>query len=173
MNLKYGIVAFPSKKIQDLANTYRKRYDPHYALITPHITLKDAFDADESQMDQISSSLQQVASQFAPLQIHASRISSFYPTTNTIYFRIEPTPQLENIQKQIQEKINFGAPKHVFVPHITIAQKLSSSEHDDVHGQLRMVGVDEKDVIDRFHLLYQLEDGSWTTYETYKLTGAE
>ena len=173
MNLKYGIVAFPSKKIQDLANTYRKRYDPHYALITPHITLKDAFDADEAQMDQISSNLQQVASQFAPLQIHASRISSFYPTTNTIYFRIEPTPQLENIQKQIQEKINFGAPKHVFVPHITIAQKLSSSEHDDVHGQLRMVGVDEKDVIDRFHLLYQLEDGSWTTYETYKLTGAE
>ena len=173
MNLKYGIVAFPSKKIQDLANTYRKRYDPHYALITPHITLKDAFDADESQMDQISSSLQQVASQFAPLQIHASRISSFYPTTNTIFFRVDPTPQLENIQKLIQEKINFGAPKHVFVPHITIAQKLSSSEHDDVHGQLRMVGVDEKDVIDRFHLLYQLEDGSWTTYETYKLTGAE
>lgn len=173
MNLKYGIVAFPSKKIQDLANTYRKRYDPHYALITPHITLKDAFDADESQMDQISSSLQQVASQFAPLQIHASRISSFYPTTNTIFFRVDPTPQLENIQKMIQEKINFGAPKHVFVPHITIAQKLSASEHDDVHGQLRMVGVDEKDVIDRFHLLYQLEDGSWTTYETYKLTGAE
>ncbi|MBD8035640.1 MULTISPECIES: YjcG family protein [Solibacillus] len=171
--MKYGIVAFPSKKIQDLANTYRKRYDPHYALITPHITLKDAFDADESQMDQISSSLQQVASQFAPLQIHASRISSFYPTTNTIFFRVDPTPQLENIQKMIQEKINFGAPKHVFVPHITIAQKLSASEHDDVHGQLRMVGVDEKDVIDRFHLLYQLEDGSWTTYETYKLTGAE
>ncbi len=173
MNLKYGIVAFPSKKLQDLANTYRKRYDPHYALITPHITLKDAFDANESEIGEISKHLQEVASRFAPLQIHASRISSFYPTTNAIYFRVEPTPQLENIQKLIQEKINFGAPKHVFVPHITIAQKMSASEHDDIHGQLRMVGVDEKDSIDRFHLLYQLEDGSWTTYETYKLTGAE
>lgn len=173
MYLKYGIIAFPSKKVQDLANTYRKRYDPHYALITPHITLKDAFDADESQIDGISKHLEEVASQFAPLEIHASRISSFYPTTNTLFFRIEPTPQLENIQKLIQEKINFGAPKHVFVPHITIAQKLSASEHDDIYGQLRMIGVNERDVIDRFHLLYQLEDGSWTTYETYKLTGAE
>lgn len=173
MNLKYGIVAFPSKKVQDLANTYRKRYDPHYALITPHITLKDAFDADESQIDDISRQLEEVASQFAPLQIHASRISSFYPTTNALYFRVEPTPQLENIQKSIQEKVHYGALKHVFMPHITIAQKLSASEHDDIYGQLRMVGVNEKDVIDRFHLLYQLEDGSWTTYETYKLTGAE
>lgn len=173
MNLKYGIVAFPSKKVQDLANTYRKRYDPHYALITPHITLKDAFDADEAKIGEISKHLQEVASQFAPLQIHASRISSFYPTTNAIFFRVEPTPQLENIYKSIQEKINFGPPKHVFVPHITIAQKMSASEHDDIYGQLRMVGVDEKDSIDRFHLLYQLEDGSWTTYETYKLTGAE
>lgn len=173
MYLKYGIIAFPSKKVQDLANTYRKRYDPHYALITPHITLKDAFDADESHIVGISKQLEEVASQFAPLEIHASRISSFYPTTNTLFFRIEPTPQLENIQKLIQEKINFGAPKHVFVPHITIAQKLSASEHDDIYGQLRMIGVNERDVIDRFHLLYQLEDGSWTTYETYKLTGAE
>lgn len=173
MNLKYGIVAFPSKKIQDLANTYRKRYDPHYALITPHMTLKDAFDADVSQIDEISSKLQEVSTQIAPLQIHASRISSFYPTTNTVYFRVEPTPQLENMHQKLQQSLNIGAPKHVFVPHITIAQDLSASEHDDIFSQLRMFGVDEQDTIDRIHLLYQLEDGSWTTYETYKLTGAE
>lgn len=173
MNLKYGIIAFPSKKIQDLANTYRKRYDPHYALITPHITLKDAFDADESQIDEISSKLLEISAQYAPLQIHASRISSFYPTTNTIFFRVEPTDQLNNLHQTLQENLNIGEPKHVFVPHITIGQKLSASEHDDIYGQLRMFGVDEKDSIDRFHLLYQLEDGSWTTYETYKLTGAE
>jgi len=173
MNLKYGIVAFPSKKIQDLANTYRKRYDPHYALITPHMTLKDAFDADESQISEISKALEDISTRFAPLQIHASRISSFYPTTNTIFFRVEPTPQLESVHKSLQENIKYGAPKFVFSPHITIAQKINDSEHDDIFSQLRMFGVDEKDIIDRIHLLYQLEDGSWTTYDTYKLTGAE
>ena len=169
--MKYGIVAFPSKKIQDLANTYRKRYDPHYAYVTPHITLKDPFEADTSQMADISVKVQAIVAQYAPLQIHASRISSFYPTTNTIYFRVEPTEQLTSLQQQLQNELQIGEPKFVFVPHITIAQKLSDTEHDDIYGQLRMTGVDEEDTIDRLHLLYQLDDGSWTIYETFKLTG--
>lgn len=171
--MKYGIVAFPAKKLQDLANTYRKRYDPHYALITPHMTLKDAFEADEEQIAEISQRLQKVVENFAPLDIHASRISSFYPTTNAIYFRIEPTEQLTSLQAAVQEAVALGASKHVFVPHITIGQKLSDSQHDDIIGQLRMTGVNETDTIDRIHLLYQLEDGSWTTHETFKLSGAE
>ena len=171
--MKYGIVAFPSKKLQDLANTYRKRYDPHYAKITPHMTLKDAFDADETQIEEISKKLAQIAKRFAPLMIHTSRISSFFPTTNAIFFRVEPTPQLNKIHEVIQEQLQIGKPKHVFLPHITIAQNLSDAEHDDIFGQLRMIGVNEQETIDRIHLLYQLEDGSWTTYETFRLSGAE
>ena len=171
--MKYGIVAFPSKKLQDLANTYRKRYDPHFAHITPHMTLKDPFEADDTQIYDISKKLHDIAQNFAPLTIHASRISSFFPITNAIYFRIEPTPQLTNIYTTLQDELSIGTPKHVFVPHITIAQKISDSEHDDIFGQLRMIGVDEQDTIDRIHLLYQLEDGSWTTYETFRLSGAD
>ena len=102
--MKYGIVAFPSKKIQDLANTYRKRYDTHYAFITPHMTLKDAFEADDSQIAEITAKLSEIANRIAPVDIHASRISSFYPTTNTLYFRIEPTEQLTNLYNTIQEQ---------------------------------------------------------------------
>jgi 2'-5' RNA ligase len=171
--MKIGIVAFPSKHLQDLANNYRKRYDPHYAQITPHMTLKDAFDVEESQVKEIAATLQQISDQFGPLNINASRVSSFYPITNTIYFRIEPTEQLAAVQKKLQEAIPYGEPKYVFVPHITIAQKLSDSEHDDIFGQLRMIGVDVEESIDRIHMLYQLEDGSWTTYDTFKLSGDE
>ncbi len=172
MNLKYGIVAFPSKNLQDLANNYRKRYDPHYAQIAPHMTLKDAFEADESAVQDIAAKLTEIASNFAPLKIHASRISSFFPTTNAMYFRIEPTEQLANIQKTIQEKIAFGEQKHVFVPHITIAQKLTASEHDDVFGQLRMSGVDVQEEIQQIHLLKE-QDGKWEIVESFRLNGAE
>ncbi len=171
--MKFGIVAFPSKKIQDLANTYRKRYDSHYAKVTPHITLKEAFEADESDIKMISEKISNIVQNYAPLKIHASRISSFYPNTNVIYFRIEPTEQLKKLHEELQAEINIGKPRHVFVPHVTIAQDLTDSEHDDVYGQLRMFGVNEEDTIDRIHLLYQLEDGSWTAYETYKLGGVE
>lgn len=121
--MKYGIVAFPSKKLQDLANTYRKRYDPHYAKITPHMTLKDSFDATEDDIQSIVKQLDDIAAKHAPLNIHASRISSFFPTTNAIYFRIEPTEQLQAFHRVLEEQIPFGDSKHVFVPHITIAQK--------------------------------------------------
>ena len=169
--MKYGIVAFPSKKLQDLANTYRKRYDPHYALVTPHITLKDPFEVDDADVSKISDALATIARDFAPLHIHASRISSFFPVTNAIYFRIDPTEQLIAIHETIAAAIPFGEKKHTFVPHITIAQKMTDSEHDDILGQLRMTGVDEEETIDRIHLMYQLEDGSWTAHETFRLTG--
>lgn len=171
--MKIGIVAFPSKKLQDLANNYRKRYDPHYAQITPHITLKDAFEIEESNIGEITSLLEKIASKYSPIKVHASRVSSFFPTTNTIFFRVEPTEQLANLHKDLQDNIPYGEPKFVFVPHITIAQNLSDSEHDDIFGQLRMIGVDVEEEINRIHLLYQLEDGSWTTYDTFKLSGAE
>ncbi len=171
--MKIGIVAFPSKHLQDLANNYRKRYDPHYAQITPHITLKDAFDVDEEKVKEISDTLHKVSEKFGPLKINTSRVSSFFPTTNTIFFRIEPTSQFEKLHQVLQQEIPYGAPKYVFVPHITIAQQLSDSEHDDIFGQLRMTGVNVEETIDRIHLLYQLEDGSWTTYDTFKLSGVE
>lgn len=171
--MKYGIVAFPSKRLQDLANTYRKRYDSHYLKITPHITIKEAFEADEVQISNISLTIASIAQKYAPLKIHASRISSFYPTTNVVYFKIEPTEQLNKLHQDFQEQLKIGKPKFVFIPHITIAQDLTETEHDDIYSQLRMIGVNEQEYIDRIHLVYQLEDGSWTTYETYRLNGAE
>ena len=171
--MKYGIVAFPSKKLQDLANTYRKRYDSHYSKITPHITLKESFEADDTEISHISQTISSIAQNTSPFTIHASRISSFFPTTYVIYFKIEPNDAINKLHQVIQEKVNIGKPKHVFIPHITIAQDLTETEHDDIFGQLRMVGVNERDTIDRIHLVYQLDDGSWTAYETFRLTGDE
>lgn len=169
--MKLGIVAFPSKRLQDLANTYRKRYDSHYSKITPHIKLKEAFEIEESQIESISKTVASIASKYSPLKIHASKISSFFPNTNVIYFKIEPTEQLKKIHKDLYKEIAIGEPRHVFIPHITIGQDLKEAEHDDIYPQLKMIGINVQEEIDRIHLIYQLEDGSWTTYETYKLTG--
>ncbi|MGA9287366.1 MAG: hypothetical protein WBV93_03360, partial [Anaerobacillus sp.] len=56
-----------------------------------------------------------------------------------------------------------------FVPHITIAQDLSDDEHSDVYGSLQMKDVNHEEMIDRFQLLYQLENGMWTVHETFHL----
>ncbi|MFD1206044.1 MULTISPECIES: YjcG family protein [Sporosarcina] len=167
--MKYGIVAFPSKKLQDLANGYRKRYDPHYSLITPHMTIKGVFEANDKEIEQVAKAIHEVTEKHSPFELNVSKVSTFAPITNTIYFKVTPNEEILSLHKDLNEDFFGDPPEYSFVPHITIAQKLSSGEHDDIIGQLKMIGVDHTEVIDRIHLLYQLEDGSWTVYETFRL----
>ncbi|MCK1996374.1 YjcG family protein [Psychrobacillus psychrodurans] len=171
--MKYGIVAFPSKKVQDFANSYRKRYDPHYALITPHMTVKGVFEADENEIKSIAEKVSEVVKNHKPFTLKTEKVSSFAPVTNAIYFNVQPTAELVKLHNDLNAIQYNDEESYSFVPHITIAQKLSASEHDDILPQLKMIGAEFEEEIDRLHLLYQLEDGSWTVYETFRLSGAE
>jgi len=167
--MKYGVVAFPSKKLQDLANAYRKRYDPHYALITPHMTVKGVFEANDQEIAEVAKAIKEVTNKHKPFELNVSKVSSFAPITNTIYFKADLNDDLVALHKDLNYNLPGDKPEFAFVPHVTIAQKLASGEHDDIIGQLKMIGVDHTETIDRLHLLYQLEDGSWTVYETFRL----
>lgn len=167
--MKYGIVIFPSKKLQDLANSYRKRYDPHYALIPPHLTLKTVFETSDDDIKDISNKLHEIVKNVEPLNLNVTKVSSFQPVNNTIYFKVEQTPELEKLHTELYSHLPGGEPEYAFVPHITIGQKLSDDEHSDVYGQLRMLGINHEETVDRIHLLYQLENGSWTVFETIRL----
>ncbi|MET3698314.1 2'-5' RNA ligase [Bacillus oleivorans] len=167
--MKYGIVIFPSKKLQDFANSYRKRYDPHYALIPPHLTLKNAFEADDEKVKEISEKLEELSNQYEPFPLKINKVSSFQPVNNVIYLKCEPNDTLTGLHNDLHT--NFFGPEaeYAFVPHITIGQKLSDAEHSDVYSAIRMLDVKFEETVDRFHLLYQLENGSWTVYETFRL----
>lgn len=167
--MNYGIAIFPSKPIQDKANSYRKRYDPHYALIPPHITLKEAFQADEETIEKLILELRKIAQASEPFNIQINKFSTFAPVTNTIYFKVEPVPQLTELYDQMHEGNFPQNAKYSFVPHITIAQQIDEAEYSDVLGTVQMQGIKFDDEVDRFQLLYQLENGSWTVYETFVL----
>ena len=167
--MKYGVVAFPSKKLQDLANAYRKRYDPHYAQITPHLTVKGVFEANDQEIEEVAKAIREVTKKHSPFELEVSKVGTFAPITNTIYFKATLNDELAALHKDLNNDFFGEKPEFAFVPHVTIAQKLSSGEHDDIIGQLKMIGVDHTETIDRLHLTYQLEDGSWTVYETFRL----
>jgi 2'-5' RNA ligase len=167
--MKFGVVIFPSKKLQDLANSYRKRYDPHYALIPPHLTLKNSFDATEEEAVQFAFKLRHISENLHPFTLKTTKVSSFKPVNNVIYFKVEPTDDLTKLHAEINREFSEQNLEYAFVPHITIGQKLSNDEHSDVYGQLRMTKAEHEEIVDRFHLLYQLENGSWTVYETFRL----
>jgi 2'-5' RNA ligase len=165
--MRFGVVIFPSKEIQDFANSYRKRYDSNYALIPPHLTIKSSFEETRVGIQDIARKIYDIAKDFHPVSLRISKFSSFAPVNNVIYLKVEPSEELEKLHNDL--KLNFASEQeYSFVPHITIAQNLSDDEHSDVYESLRMNKVSFEESVDRMHLLYQLENGSWTVYETFR-----
>jgi 2'-5' RNA ligase len=167
--MRIGVVLFPSKKLQDWVNSNRKRYDPHYALIAPHLTLVNSFETTGEEAKELTSRLRQVAGKHQPFTLRTSKISSFHPVNNVIYLKVEPDSKITALHKELNDAVEQSNSEYAFVPHITIGQKLSDDEHFDVYGQLKMQGISHEEEIDRFHLLYQLDNGQWNVYETFRL----
>ncbi|MGM0942465.1 MAG: YjcG family protein [Bacillota bacterium] len=166
--MKYGIAIFPTKAVQDEANSYRKRYDPHYALIPPHITLKEAFQVDDDdQLEELVTELKRIANETKPFKININKVSTFAPVTNTIYLKVEPIKELIDLYEKMQSGKFPKNQEYAFVPHITIAQKLSHDEYSDVFGSLQMKNIQIEDEVDRFQLMYQLDNGSWTVHDSF------
>jgi 2'-5' RNA ligase len=168
--MKYGIVIFPSKKLQDYANSFRKRYDPHIALIPPHVTLVNPFDSTEEEITGIIQNLLKITCDLSPFKLEVYKAKTFHPATNKIFLAIKKDEELLKLYSKLNSDIFSNDEKtESFVPHITIGQKLSNQEHSDIAGQLTMMDVAHFEIVDRFHLLYQLDNDQWTTYETFHL----
>lgn len=169
--MRYGIVIFPSKHVQDEANALRKRYDPRYSLIPPHITLKEAFDMDEKERDKVTDELRKIAKETKPVQININKVSTFAPITNTVYFKVEQTDDLKALHEKMHKEPFPVERDYAFVPHITIAQELMEEEYYDVFGSLQLKKVSLEDTADRMQLCYQLDNGSWSVFETFVFEG--
>jgi 2'-5' RNA ligase len=167
--VKYGIAIFPSKQLQDIANSYRKRYDPHYTLIPPHITIKGSFHADDNRIENVIKEVRKIANSTNPFPLQVYKVGSFHPVTNTIYLGVRTDETLLSLQNKLNSGPLEQAQEFSFVPHITIGQKMSDAEHSDVLESMKMMNVNHEEIVDRFQLLYQLENGSWTVYETFHL----
>ena len=69
-----------------------------------------------------------------------TKASSFKPTNNVIYFKVEKTEELENLFNTFNTESFYGKAEHPFVPHFTIAQGLTSQEFEDIFGQVKLAG---------------------------------
>lgn len=167
--MRYSVVIFPSSDIQELANSYRKRYDPSYALIPPFIRLKEAFEMDQANLPGFVNHLQQVAQSNNAFTIKFHRVSTFHPTNNVIYLGIQNKEPIETLHQQIAQYFPDFKETYAFVPHLTIGRNMTDDELKDVLGQLSMKKIDLSTEVDRFHLVYQLQDGMWSVYQTFLL----
>lgn len=166
----FGIATFPAKEVQDFANSYRKRYDPHYTLIPPHITLKARFELEQEKVNQLTQELERIAKNFHAFTIDLTKVKHFHPTSPTLYLAIEEGSSfLIELHKQIESLFESSQMPYDYIPHLTIGQKMDEEELHDVYSSLRQKRFHLQSTIDRFHLMYQLENQSWTIYQSFLL----
>jgi 2'-5' RNA ligase len=170
--VQFGIAVFPSKEVQDVANSFRKRYDPHYSLIQPHMTIREKEDWNEVRLHAVVNHLESRSATIAPFAVHFNRFSTFYPVSNVVYMALSDVEPLRRLYDHVCSG-ELAEPKrsYVFTPHVTIGQEMNSDELHDVLASLRARPLDLPTSIDRIHLLYQTENGAWTVYQTFLLRG--
>ncbi|KIL41783.1 phosphoesterase [Gordoniibacillus kamchatkensis] len=170
--MQFGIAVFPSKEVQDIANSFRKRYDPHYSLIQPHLTIREKDEWTDEQLERAVALLEQAAQTTAPFTIHFNRFSSFYPVANVVYMALSDTKPMQRLYEAICTG-GLEEPKrtYLFNPHLTIGQAMNSDELHDVLASVKSKKLDLTSRIDRFHLLYQTDNGAWTAHQTFLLRG--
>ncbi len=167
--MNVGVVLFPSNALQEQANAYRMRYDSHYSLISPHITIKEAFSISEDDLSKTVETLREIAAKAKPAVINVYKVDSFYPQSNTIFFKIAEHETLTHLYQKLHSEPFSANTKYGFIPHLTIGQDLSDTEHADILGRMQMKKIEHEEIIDHMHLLNQQENGTWTVYETFRL----
>ncbi|MDQ6420903.1 2'-5' RNA ligase family protein [Paenibacillus sp. LHD-117] len=166
----YGIAVFPEKAVQDEANSWRIRHDPHYCNIAAHMTIREAEDWDETKLRLAVEQLEKTAATLSPFKVKFNRVSTFFPVTPTLYFALEdPSPVAMLHEAVCSGPLEQTLPNYVYTPHITIGRNMPPDELHDLYGNLRMKEIRLATLIDRIHLLYQTEQGGWTAYQSFQL----
>src|SRR5690625_2832963 len=169
--MKCGIIIYPSENIQTEINNLRKRYDPEYPLIKPHITLKTRFDIDKNSLKILIDELIELTKDIEPFKINIKKISSFKPDSNKIYFKIEQHDELEKSHNASYKGIVPKTKSTRFVPHTTSAKDLTPDEFVDIYTSLSMQDYNFKDTITQLNIVYELTDGTWETYKSFTFGG--
>jgi 2'-5' RNA ligase len=168
----FGIVVFPEKHVQDVANSWRRRHDPHYAAIPAHLTVRNAEEWTDDQLQIAVAHLEKVTSTLPAFTIELNRVSTFYPVNHVLYLALQDTAAMQELHEQVcSGPLTSTESNHVYTPHVTIGQELSADELHDLYGNLRMQSTDLVSKIDRVHLLYQTDNGSWTAFQSFLLRG--
>ncbi|GLX68302.1 2'-5' RNA ligase family protein [Paenibacillus glycanilyticus] len=168
----YGIAVFPSQAVQDFANSWRIRHDPHYSIIPPHMTVREKEELSDIQLPTIIEHLQTVASEMKPFQITFNRVSSFYPASHVLYLALkDPTPMIRLHEAVCSGPLHVPAPNFVYTPHVTIGQNMPPDELHDLYGNLRMSSVNLTTEIDQLHLLRKTASDMWHIDKTFLFEG--
>lgn len=166
--MMFGIVIFPPEDVSEIANNYRKRFDPHFPLIPPHMTVREAEEGDEGKLSRAAEHLELAAKQLRPFRVRLNRFSTFLPASNVVYMAPESEEELDRLHEAVcTGPLAVVERKYAYTPHLTVAQKLSDIEMHDIYASLRPIPLDLEFEVSQLHLLVRQDEGKWSVYRSF------
>lgn len=168
--MKLLLTILPSKELQTKLNNYRKRYDPNYIHIQPHVHFYPAFFIEDDQLPTLTKELERFFSMQEVFPLEILRFSSLSPVENLIYCKLQEAPFYSLTAKYL-DSMDYVAKELTISeqPHITIASNLSNDEHSDLLGRVKLLSFSKIELVKEITLFQQQDDQKWIKVTTFPL----
>ena len=142
---QYAIVFFPKGDLEKIQN-FRRKYDPQYKIIAPHITLVSPFS--NIPQDQIIQHIDKITKEVATFQISLTGLSK----SNDHYLFLlvsEGVERINDLYDRLYSGILSTKKKNdvLFVPHITLGafgknDKLDEKKYKEACTEVEKMNID-------------------------------
>lgn len=168
--MKLLLTILPSKELQTKLNSYRKRYDPNYIHIQPHVHFYPAFHMEKEQLPTLTKDLEAFLSTKKVFPLEVLRFSSLFPAENLIYCKLKEELFYEQTIQFLDSLSYINKDSTVsWQPHITIASNLSNDEHSDLLGRVKLLSFSKTELVKEITLFKQQDDNNWIKVTTFSL----
>ena len=184
---RIGVVIWPDAATQVAIDDLRRRYDAHYQLIGPHITISFP-DEQRTSWDEIKDLVAQAAARVSPFEVHLARWVSIadmlvshpdgtrylikrYPNAaNAIFLLAEAgTKEMLRLRRYLSSAIEQPPLLLPYPPYLTLGQTLSDADYEAARAELVEYCPDYRFTVTSIDLLAEQKDGSWIVEATYSL----
>lgn len=127
-----AIVLLPPDEVTELADSFRKRFDPEwFERVPPHVSLLGPFTPAEPAVQadrETARRLEAALADVRPFEIELVRPDVFIVPELVLFLRIEDEAPVVDLHERVVAALPEHAPKFAFQPHLTVGRFASQEE---------------------------------------------
>lgn len=167
-NSQFCIVIFLPTELNDIIKPIREKYDPSYNEIDPHVTLVFPFETNKP-LNEVVSIIQREIDKLSVFDINLSTVEDFYPEFPIIYWLVEQSEELKKLYFEITNSLELTIPHEKYVPHVTVAQEISTHRKMLVKENIIPYLPVESFFAESIDLISPMVDNRWVSVRTFSL----
>lgn len=168
--VKYAVVAFLPKHLNEIVTPFRERYDPDFNSVSSHITIVFPFDSNRP-LEELADVVRAETQDQKTIRVQLDTIGDFYPSSPVIYWNVRQNAQLSELYFRLHASLGLPIPYKAYKPHVTLAREISQHRLIVVKEQIASYLPVEHFYAGTVDLITPLVSGKWVSVRTFPLKG--